>query len=325
MNSSPDPRGSSDLASGAAILSLVSNSVLMALKVAVGFMTGSVAVLSDGIDSAQDMVASAIAFASVQYGRRPPDMAHPYGHGRAETVAAMIQSLLIAGGGAYIVFRGVSRLLNPPDEIGTNLGLVAMAISAAANLVVVQYVGSVARRTGSPAIASDARHLWTNVVQAVAVIFGLGLVAATGSVLFDPVVAIALAAYLFWTAGGILWASLGDILDASLTEEEVRYVEEAILAHRDEIAGYHRLRTRRSGQHRYIEFHLIQSPDMTVAEAQAICDKVKANILNRWPTAVVTIQTEPADGRFLGPMQEAESRGREGEGPQAGERLTRRL
>lgn len=304
-----------DLASRAALLSLFSNIGLMVLKISAGLMTGSVAVLSDGIDSAQDVFASSIAFFSVRFAMRPPDLAHPYGHGRAETLAAVAQAFLIGGGAVYIVFRGVQRLLDPSDDIGVDLGLAAMAVTALVNLAVVQYVARVARLTNSPAIESDARHLWTNVVQAVAILVALGLVAATGEVAFDALIALALAAYLAWTAGHILHASLHDILDANLDDQDLRFIEEAILSYRAEIAGFHRLRTRRSGQRPYIDVHVIQPPAMSVEAAAAVADQIEAAICARWPHAIVTIQTEPDDGRFRGPMESTESRGLEGEKP----------
>jgi cation diffusion facilitator family transporter len=306
-----------DLASRAAVVSFVSNIGLMVLKLSAGLITGSVAVLSDGIDSGQDVFASAVSFASVRFAMRPPDLAHQYGHGRAETLAAMFQSLLIVGGGAYVAYRGVDRLLNPPDSIGADIGLATMAITAVVNLLVVRYVSAIARATSSPAIESDARHLWTNIVQAVAIFTGLVLVLVTGVVALDGVIAVLLAVYLFWTAGHILWESLHDILDVSLDEDDLAYVQSAIMKHRGQIAGFHRLRTRRSGQRPYIDVHVIQPPAMTVGEAAAVVDSIEAEIWARWPGAIVTIQTEPDDGRFRGPLQSDESRGMEGERPPA--------
>lgn len=310
-----------DLAARAAALSLVTNAAMMVMKISVGIISGSVAVLSDGIDSAQDMVAAGIAFASVRIGARPADLGHPYGHGRAETVAAAIQALFIAAGGIFIVFRATQRLLNPPDHIHADIGLIAMLINAAVNVAVGSYARRVARSTGSPAIASDARHLWTNVVQAVCVLLGLALVLVTGEVAFDSIVALALGAYLLWTAGSILWAAVGDVLDASLTEEEIGFVEDAILAEGNVIAGFHRLRTRRSGQNRHIDFHLILPPNLSVAEAHVITDRIEERIRARWAGAVITIHAEPDDGRFRGPMDgQPQARGREGEAPhRAGE------
>jgi cation diffusion facilitator family transporter len=301
-----------DLAGRAAALSFVSNLVLMVLKITVGLTSGSVAVLSDGLDSAQDCVAAGIAFVSVSIGKRPPDLQHPYGHGRAETIAATLQALMIGGGGLYILYRSVTRFIEPPGEIGITSGVAVMLLAALVNLGVAQYARHVAGVTGSPAIASDARHLFTNVVQAVCVLLGLLLVAATGEVRVDAAVAICLGMYLLWIAGSILLTSVGDILDASLSEEELALVEQAILAEGPQIAGFHRLRTRRSGQSPYIDLHLILPPDLTVAEAHEITDRIEARVRAHWPSATLTIHTEPADGRFLGPMDGLGSDGREG-------------
>lgn len=304
-----------DPASRAAALSIYMNAALMALKVGVGLAAGSVAVLSDGIDSGQDLIAAAITFASVRIGARPADTRHPYGHGRAETVAAGIQSLLIGGGGVFIVVRAVMRLLDPPDDIGYGVALLAMLIAAVTNAALVQYTGRVARQTGSPAMMSETRHLWTNVVQACAVMAGLALVGITGEVAFDAVLALALGGYLLWTAGHILWTSVGDVLDASLTHDEMERIEAAILAEGEVVAGFHRLRGRRSGQAREIDFHLILPGGLSLEQAHDITERVESRIEALWPGTVVMIHTEPADGRFRGPMEEANSHGREGEQP----------
>jgi cation diffusion facilitator family transporter len=289
------------------------NAALMVLKVGVGLAAGSVAVLSDGIDSGQDLIAALIAFASVRIGARPADAEHPYGHGRAETIAATIQALLIGGAGVFIVASAVSRLLDPPDDIGYDIALVAMVIAAACNAALVQYTGRVARETGSPAMMSETRHLWTNVVQAGAVIAGLALVGITGEVGFDAALALVLGLYLLWTAGNILWSAAGDVLDVSLTDEEMAQVEQAILEEGAIVAGFHRLRGRRSGQARHLDFHLILPGAMSLTEAHDVADRVEGRIEALWPGTVVTIHAEPADGRFRGPLEEAGSHGREGE------------
>lgn len=281
----------SDPAGRAAALSIYMNAALMVLKVGVGLAAGSVAVLSDGIDSGQDLIAALITFASVRIGARPPDVQHPYGHGRAETVAAGIQALLIAAGGVFIVVRAVMRLLDPPEEIGYDIAILAMVIAAGANAMLVQYTGRVARQTGSPAMMSETRHLWTNVVQACAVMAGLVLVGVTGEVVFDALLALALGVYLLWTAAHILWLSLSDVLDASLTPEEVATVRAAIAA--EGVQGFHELRTRRSGQSRHIDFHLTLPGQMTVEESHQIADRIEVRIGQMWPNTVVTVHVEP--------------------------------
>jgi cation diffusion facilitator family transporter len=265
----------------------------MVLKLTVGVTSGSVAVLSDGIDSLEDFIASGIALASVRYGARPPDAGHPYGHGRAETIAATIQAVLIAGGGVFILFNAVRRIIDPPTSIDSGVAIVVMLIAAAANFALVRYTSRIARETNSPAIASEARHLMTDVVQAGAVSLGLVVVLITDEVAFDGVIAFALGCYLLWIAGGILRSSIGDVLDASLEPEEVedlrRLIDEAS-GHR---AGFHGLRTRRTGQVRHIDFHMTFPGAMTVEQSHAVIDGVEARIEAMWPGSVVTVHAEP--------------------------------
>ncbi len=203
-----------------------------------------------------------IALISVRIGARPADDAHPYGHGRVETMAASVQAALIGSGGIFIVASAVYRIIEPPDHIGHNIGLVAMLIAAGVNVALVQYTSRVARETNSPAIASEARHLWTNVVQAGAVMLGLALVAITDEVAFDAIVALGLGVYLLWIAGHIFASAVGDFLDKRLSHEEIEQIHDAIVA--EGVDGYHQLRTRRAGQVRHIDFHITLPGDMTV-------------------------------------------------------------
>ena len=134
-----------DLASRAAALSFTSNLTLMFLKFTVGILTGSIAVLSDAVDSAEDAVASVFAFLSIRLASQPADAEHPYGHGKAESIAAAGQAVLIAGGGGFIIFQAVRRLMERDVEIDTGPGLIALAVTAVVNVAVVLYVRRAAR------------------------------------------------------------------------------------------------------------------------------------------------------------------------------------
>jgi cation diffusion facilitator family transporter len=294
-----------DLASRAAALAFTSNLTLMFLKITVGVLTGSIAVLSDGIDSAQDAVASCFAFISIRVGSQPADEEHPYGHGKAESIAAAAQALLIAGGAGYIVYQAVNRLIDRDVEIHTGPALVALGITAAVNVGMALYVGRTARVTGSPALHADTRHLWTNVVQAAAVIFALVLVAVTGSVIFDPIVALGLAVFLLWTAAQVFTTALDEIMDVRLPAEEERIVEDCLREMRPSgVRGYHHLRTRKAGRHRYIDLHLLVDPEQSVGAGHAICDAVEEAICRCLPESTVTIHLEPDDGRYRGPWHD---------------------
>ena len=292
----------SDLASRAAALSFTANASLMILKIAVGLLTGSVAVLSDGIDSAQDSVASIFAFISIRLASAPADEEHPYGHGKAEAVAAAGQALLIAGGGGYIVYQAVTRLIDRDVDIDTTPGLIALGITAVVNLAVVLYVSNAARRTGSVALKADTRHLWTNIAQAFGVLLALGLVATTGHTLFDPIMALVLAVYILWTASQVFTTALAEIMDMRLPPDEERIVTACIDEHREHgVRGYHHFRTRKAGRQRYIDFHLLVDPQETIEEAHTVCDALEGAIQRALPGAVVHIHLEPDDGRYRGP------------------------
>jgi cation diffusion facilitator family transporter len=292
-----------DLASRAAGLSFSSNFTLMFLKLAVGLSTGSIAILSDALDSAEDTVASSFAFITVRLSARPADVEHPYGHGKAESLAAGGQALLIGGGGVFIMYQAVHRLVVGQADIVLGPGLVTMLATALVNLGVVLFVSRVARATGSLALTSETRHLRTNIAQAVAVTAGLAMVGLTGRNLFDPLVALILAVYIFWTALRIFQSALVEIMDVTLPARELDTIEDSILRFRPQIAGYHHLRTRRSGHERYIDLHLVVDPRKSVEEVHDICDRIEEEVSGRLPGAVVTIHVEPADGRYLGPRE----------------------
>jgi cation diffusion facilitator family transporter len=294
-----------DLASRAAALSFTSNLTLMIMKFVVGILIGSIAVLSDAVDSAEDTVASTFAFLSIRLASQPADEEHPYGHGKAESIAAAGQALLIAGGGAFIIAMAVRRLIERDVEIDTTPGLIALAITAVVNVAVVLYVARAARLTGSVALRADTRHLWTNVAQAGAVILALGLVALTGHTVFDPMVALALAVYLLWTAAQVFTTGLAEIMDVRLPEREQQLIQACLAEYRGGgVQGYHHLRTRKAGRQRYVDLHLLVDPQQTVAAAHHLCDTLEKTIQARLPGAVVTIHLEPDDGRYRGPRHE---------------------
>jgi cation diffusion facilitator family transporter len=282
-----------DIASRAAALSLASNVALMVAKLTVGLMFGSVAVLGDGVDSAQDVVASALAFFAVRLAMQPADEAHPHGHGKTESLAALSQGAMIAGGGAFIAFVAVRRMIDGGTEIEVAPSLGMMAITAAVNAGVAAYAFRAARISGSVAVASDARHLLTNVVQAGGVILALVLVGATGEEIFDPLVALGIAGYLAITAIRILREALSELVDSSLPEDEIAAIEACLQEHPHGVRGYHAVRTRKSGREKYIEVHVLVDPAMTVSEAHVRIEEIEAHLRSAIAGAVVAIHLDP--------------------------------
>jgi len=286
-----------------AAISLGTTVVLLALKLTLGIISGSIAVLSDAIDSATDLVGGTAALVSVRVAIWPADEDHPYGHGKVESISASVAATVVAIGCGFVVFQAVRRLVEGSPEIDVAVGVAPMIVAALANLALTYYMRREARNSQSLALASESTHLQTNVVQAMAVIAGLTAVAVTNERLFDPLVALGLAAYMAWTAVQLAREALSEIMDVALPDDELRAIQDAIAAHTDDIRGFHRLRSRRAGPTRHVDMHLIVDPQRTVEEAHTVCDEIEREIQKHLPGAIVTIHLEPDDGRYRGPLE----------------------
>lgn len=285
----------------AAATAVVTNSLLFVIKLTVGLLTGSVAVLSDAIDSGEDLIAASVALVSVRYSARPADRNHPYGYGKVESIAAGVEAGFITIGAAFITYRAVDALLGDERDIETGLAIWVMLAVAAVNIGLGVFVRGVGREHDSPALKADAAHLFTNAVQAAGVLAGLVLVRATGQWWIDPLVALGLAAYLVWIAAGILRGAMRDIVDARLPEHEERIIAAFVREHEPSVRGYHSLRTRRAGPYREIDMHLVLAPAATLADVHDTCDRIERQIEERFPRSYVIIHPEPDDGRPLTP------------------------
>ncbi len=285
-----------------AAISLATTICLLSLKLILGIVSGSIAVLSDAIDSGTDVVGGTAALVSVRVATWPADEDHPYGHGKVESISASVAATVVTIGGGFVVFQAVRRLIVGSPEINVGLALAPMLVAAAANAALVFYMRREARRAHSLALASEATHLQTNVVQAIAVIAGLALVGVSGMRVFDPLVALGLAAYMGWTAVHLAREALTEVMDVTLPDEELRAIHDVLVAHEDEIRGFHRLRSRKAGPTRHVDMHLLVDPQSTVKEVHAVCDRIEREISERLPGATVTIHTEPDDGRYRGPL-----------------------
>lgn len=280
-----------------AAISLFVTVCLLALKLTVGIISDSIAVLSDAVDSGTDLAGGAAALVSLRIAAQPADEDHPYGHGKVEAVSASVAATVVGLGGGLITFQAVRRLIEGSPEIDVGIGLVAMAIAAVANLLMAALMRREARRSGSMALSAESTHLQTNVVQAGAIIFGLALVGITGRSVFDPITALLLAAFMGWTAIGLVRTALEDIMDQSLPDAELIAIEEVLRAHKGEVLGYNRLRTRRSGATRHIDMELIFEADRTVRDVHDACGHIEADIQARLPGADVVIHPEPDEGQ----------------------------
>jgi cation diffusion facilitator family transporter len=281
----------------AAIASIVSNSVLIALKLSVGVLMHSVSVISEAVHSGFDLVAAIIAFISVRFSAKPADREHNFGHGKIENITATIEAVLIFSAAIYIIYGAVQKLERGNIGIeGLGIGTAVMGLSAAVNYVVSRYMFKVARQTESAALHGDALHLRTDVWTSLGVFGGLVAIKLTGFNVLDPIVAIVVALLIIKAAWNLTKDSFPDILDIRLPSQDEERIHQVLAEHSHAITNYHKLRTRKSGPIRYIDLHIVVPRHSTVKEAHALSHRISSCIRERLADSQVLVHIEPCDG-----------------------------
>jgi cation diffusion facilitator family transporter len=280
--------------SGAAGLSIASNALLIAIKLAAGAITGSIAILTEAIHSLIDLVASVVAFVSVRKADEPADADHPYGHEKVESLAATIEGLLILLGAAIIIYEATHRLVVGAHVETLGVGIAVMGFSVLANLAVSTVLSRQAKAHDSPALEGDAAHLRTDALTSAGVVVGLVLVKVTGNSAFDSITALAVAAAIVVAGVRIIRRSSGVLVDEALPDEEMDRIEAAIAAARTpEVAGYHKLRARRAGARRYIDLHVQYRSGTSLERAHELAHTMRDSIEADITRAEVLIHVEP--------------------------------
>ena len=274
----------------AAALSVASNTTLVLSKLVVGLWTGSVAVISEAIHSAMDLLAAVIALVAVSLSDRPPDADHSHGHGKIESLSGAAEALLIFGAVVFIGYEAIEKLLHGGEVKQIYLGAAVMGLSVVINIVVSWHLQRVGKRTDSEALLADAAHLRTDVYTSLGVVVGLALVHFTGIGWLDPAAALLVALLIVHEAWVITRRSVGVLLDVSLPEQDLRVVERII---QSTGLSFHALRSRKSGPERNIDLHLDVSPTATAEQIHATCDKIEEEIRRELPGAQVLIHPEP--------------------------------
>lgn len=286
----------------AAALSVASNSLLIILKVAVGLSIGSVAVLSEAVHSAVDLIAAGIALFAVRASSRGADERHPYGHGKFENVSGTIEALLIFAAAVWIIYEAIRKLINPQEIEMLGWGVGVMLFSAIVNTLVSKRLFKVAGETDSVALRADGWHLRTDVYTSVGVMFGL-LVMWVGGVVWpglelwwlDPAVAILVALMIMKAAYDLTRESARDLLDVSLPDEDVDWIAGFVAEGWPAVWSFHHLQTRKAGPTRFIDFHVVVDKSMSVADSHALADEIVVAIKERVPGSRVHIHVEPCD------------------------------
>jgi cation diffusion facilitator family transporter len=280
--------------SGAAGLSIASNSILIGLKLAAGAITGSIAILTEAVHSLIDLVASVVAFVSVRKADEPADAEHPYGHEKVESLAATVEGMLILVGAGVIVYEATRRLVTGAEVELLGVGIGVMGFSVVANLAVSTILYRQAAAHDSPALEGDAAHLRTDAMTSAGVLVGLALVEITGDPAFDSITALFVAAAIVVAGIRIIRRSSGVLVDEALPPKEMDRIEAAIAAARTpEVAGYHKLRARQAGSRRHIDFHVQYRSGTSLERAHELAHAMRAEIEAEIPHAEVLIHAEP--------------------------------
>jgi cation diffusion facilitator family transporter len=279
----------------AAGLSILSNSLLVAVKLAVGLAMGSVSVISEGIHSAVDLLAALIAFFSIRAAVKPADEEHEFGHGKIENISGSIEALLIFLAAGLIIYQAIKKITvgTPVERLDLGIGL--MAGSAVINFFVSRRLHKIADSTDSVALEADAWHLTTDVYTSLGVFVGLVIVRLTHLTVLDPIIAIGVALLIIRAAWNITRKSMGGLVDVRLPQAEEDIIAASITEHLGQITGFHELRTRKSGSQRYIDLHLVLPKSVTLEDAHKLCDHLESDIKSKLSNGLVTIHCEPCE------------------------------
>ncbi|HET8672847.1 MAG TPA: cation diffusion facilitator family transporter [Thermoleophilaceae bacterium] len=280
--------------SRAAAFSIASNAALIVLKVVAGAITGSIAILTEAVHSAIDLLASVVAFFSVRKAEEPPDPSHPYGHEKVENLTAALEGVLILVGAAIIIYESVRRIVHTAHVDTLVLGIAVVAFSALANFAVSAYLYGQARVTDSPALEGDAAHLRTDAFTSLGVLLGLVLVKVTGVEKLDPITALVVAGAIVWAGIRIVNRSSRVLVDEALPAGELAVVREAIEAYdAPEVTGFHKLRARKAGSRRHIDLHVQFRKGTTLERAHQVSHELQDAIGRRLKDSDVLIHLEP--------------------------------
>jgi cation diffusion facilitator family transporter len=276
-----------------AALSVAIAVAVLSLKAVAWWVTGSVALYADALESIVNVAAAIAALLAVRLSALPADANHPYGHSKAEYFSAVLEGALIIVAALLILHEAWGAFLSPraPDQVG--IGLAVSAVASGVNAVWAFFLTRRGRALHSPALMADARHLWSDVVTSVGVLVGVGLVALTGILWLDPLLAALTAVNILISGGRLLRESVGGLMDEAVPPATMERIRRIVAEQASGAIEAHDLRSRHAGRHTFLEFHLVVPGDMRVSESHEICDRIEAALKAELEGAIITIHVEP--------------------------------
>lgn len=276
-----------------ALLSIVTAVAVFALKVVAWWVTGSVGLLSDALESIVNVVAAVAAFVALRVAAKPPDSGHNFGHTKAEYFSAVFEGVLIVGAAVIIVVSAVDRLLHPRELESVGLGLGISIAATVLNGAVGLFLIAAGRRHRSLTLEADGKHLMTDVATTIGVVIAVFLVAWTGWLPLDPIIAIAVAVNIMVVGFGLVKRSGAGLMDSALPDEQLEAIEAVLDRHRADGIVFHDIRTREAGHQRFVQLHMLVPGDWSVQRAHDLAEEVEGELHDAVADLSITTHIEP--------------------------------
>lgn len=276
-------------------LSILSNVVLTVLKILAGVISGSLSIISEAIHSASDLLASIITFFSVIKSSEPADFDHPYGHGKYEEMAGLIEGILIILASFYIIYEAYKKIiLGTIEESQNTLGIIVMFIAVISNFFVSNLLIKTSRQSNSISLYADGQHLRTDIYSSLGVLFGLILIKITGLNILDPVIAILIAMFIYKTGYNISRKSMMNLLDHAMPKEDIEKIKQIVENYVPFVnLKENSIKARSTGPTRDIDLILQFQCDTTICECHKICDEIEKSIREIYDNCSISIHPEP--------------------------------
>ena len=276
-----------------AVGSLLVGCLVLGLKALAWWITGSVALLSDALESTVNLATAVAALVAIQVAARPADSNHPFGHHKAEYFSAVLEGVMIIVAALFIAREAYHGFLDPHPVTAPVEGLAVNGLATLLNAVWAFVLVRQGRRLRSPALEADGKHLWTDVVTSAGVAVGVVLALVSGWWMLDPLMAALVALNILWSGSKVVKESLSGLMDEAVPDRVLTEIREIISSKAEGAVEAHDLRTRLAGKATFVEFHLVVPGDMSVFTAHEICDRVEHAIHDAVPDSRVTIHVEP--------------------------------
>jgi cation diffusion facilitator family transporter len=280
---------------GAAGLALFTVLSLVVLKLAVSLLTGSISLLAQTADSFLDLFAVLVTFLAIRVSAKPADKEHPFGHGKIENISAAVQAILIFTAGILIIYSSINRIISGEVLELTEAGIGVMAFSVAVSILLSRHLLRVSKATDSLALESVGHNIAADVYSAAGVLAGLIVIRITNLAIIDPIIALAVSLVILRSAYEVIRKSFGGLMDTRLPDDEEAIITSCLKEHAGQLAGFHELRTRKAGNQRFIDLHLVMPRDASVEQAHRVCDHLEQDLEDRLANTSVTIHVEPCN------------------------------